>query len=219
MIDFELNDGIGIVRMNNNSAKNSFDIEFAELFIDKVEQANQESKAIVISGVDTVFSAGYNVKIIGKDQKATEKLVELGGKIVVQLLNIRKPVIAACTGHAIALGAVILLGCDFRIGASGNFKLGLNETQLGLALPVFATELAKQRIPHQHIHDVILGAGLHSPEQAQKYGFLDRVVDLDAVVPESIALAQKLAEYSARTYAVHKKELNQSYADTVRASL
>lgn len=219
MIDFELNDGIGIVRMNNNSAKNSFDIEFAELFIDKVEQANQESKAIVISGVDNVFSAGYNVKIIGKDQKATEKLVELGGKIVVQLLDIRKPVIAACTGHAIALGAVILLGCDFRIGASGNFKIGLNETQLGLALPVFATELAKQRIPHQHIHDVILGAGLHNPEQAQKFGFLDRVVDLDAVVPESIALAQKLAEYSARTYAVHKKELNHSYADTVRASL
>lgn len=219
MIDFELQDGISIVKMNNDAAKNSFDIEFAELFIKNVERANREGDAIVISGVDNVFSAGYNVKIIGKDEKATEKLVELGGEIVVQLLDIRKPVIAACTGHAIALGAVILLGCDFRIGATGNFKIGLNETQLGLALPVFATELAKQRIPHQHIHEVILGAGLHSPEKALTFGFLDQVVALEVVLSESLSLAQKLAKFSARTYAVHKKELNSEYANTVRASL
>ena len=219
MIDFEQEDGIGIVKMNNNAAKNSFDVEFAELFIDRVEQANEKCDAIVIAGVENIFSAGYNVKIIGKDQEATKKLVELGAKIVVQLLDIRKPVIAACTGHAIALGAVILLGCDIRIGASGKFKIGLNETQLGLGLPVFATELAKQRIPHQHVHKVILEAELHSPEKALIYGFLDQVVNPDEVMPESIARAKLLAKYSARTYGFHKRQLNLEYADTVRASL
>lgn len=219
MIELEKEGSVGIVTMNNSAAKNSFDLNFAENFIERLAQADKECDAIVLTGVDGVFSAGYNIKILGKDQDATEKLVDLGGKIVLQLLNTRKPVVAACTGHAIALGAVILLGCDIRIAASGQFKFGLNETQLGFALPVFATELAKQRIPHQYLHRVILGAELYGLEQAQQYGFIDQIVDSDKVISESIALANRLAAYPSRAYAIHKKLLNCQFADAVQASL
>ena len=56
------------------------------------------------------------------------------------------PTVAACTGHALAAGALLLLSLDQRVGADGPAKIGLNEVAIGMALPIFAVELARERL-------------------------------------------------------------------------
>ena len=88
---------------------------------------------------------------------------------------------AACTGHALAAGALVLLAADRRIGAAGDFKIGLNEVAIGMALPVWAVELARYRMPPSQLDRVILGE-TGGPEEACAAGFLDRVVAPDELL-------------------------------------
>src|SRR5258705_13173803 len=86
------------------------------------------------------------------------------------------PFVVACTGHAIAAGALLLLSADARVGAQGPFRIGLIETQLGMVLPRWAVELAQERCSKRHLQDATVGARIYDPGGAADAGFLDAVV-------------------------------------------
>src|ERR671937_275495 len=68
------------------------------------------------------------------------------------------PIVVACTGHAVAAGALLLLGADYRVGARGEFQIGLIETKLGMVLPQWAVELAQERLSKRHLQQATVGA-------------------------------------------------------------
>ena len=90
------------------------------------------------------------------------------------------PVVVACTGHAIAAGALLLLGADYRVGARGEFRIGLIETQIGMVLPRWAVELREERLSRRHFQQATVGARIYDPTGAVDAGFLDVVVEPDA---------------------------------------
>ncbi|MCZ6459340.1 MAG: enoyl-CoA hydratase-related protein, partial [Gammaproteobacteria bacterium] len=87
-----------------------------------------EAKAVVIVGRPGMFSAGFDLKEFENGPEATTALVAKGARMMLRLFSHPQPVVAACTGHAIAAGAFMLLASDTRIGVQGEFKIGLNET-------------------------------------------------------------------------------------------
>ena len=109
------------------------------------------------------------------------------------------PVVAACTGHALAAGALVLLAADHRIGMAGDWRIGLNEVAIGMALPVWAVELARYRMPAGQFDRILLGE-IGGPEEACAAGFLDRVVAPDDLLTEATATASRLT--ALRTGAV-----------------
>jgi enoyl-CoA hydratase len=121
----------------------------------------------------------------------------------------RVPVVAACTGHAVALGAGLLLAADLRVGASGPYKVGFNEVTIGLPLPATLVRLACTRLdPARRAEAVLLGR-LWGPERAIEVGFLDEVHEPAVVVDHALARATELAEtldldaYRATKAALH----------------
>jgi enoyl-CoA hydratase len=116
------------------------------------------------------------------------------------------PVLAACTGHALAAGALLLLAADYRIGEPGQYTLGLNETRIGIALPQFAVDMARVRLSTNRLVAATLCASIVGPEEACDYGYLD------GIESEATAAAQGLAgEMAARGLAAFgqtKKRLN-----------
>ncbi len=89
--------------------------------------------------------------------ESMRSLVAAGGRFVAKLLLEPLPVVAACTGHALAAGALVLLAADHRIGAAGDWKIGLNEVAIGMPLPVWAVELARYRMPPSEFDHIVLG--------------------------------------------------------------
>lgn len=110
------------------------------------------------------------------------------------------PVVAACTGHALAAGALMLLAADLRIGAAGGWKIGLNEVAIGMALPTWAIELARYRMPPSEFDRIVLGETF-APDDAVAAGFLDRVVPEEDVVEEAATAASLLAKLHSRAVA------------------
>jgi enoyl-CoA hydratase len=108
--------------------------------------------------------------------------------------------VAACTGHALAAGALMLLGADIRVGAEGPFKIGLNEVAIGMTLPDWAYTIVRERISKRHLQRSITNARITDPTAAVDVGFLDRVVPWDQVVAAAVEEAVSLAALDTKAY-------------------
>jgi enoyl-CoA hydratase len=109
-------------------------------------------------------------------------------------------VIVACTGHAVAAGALLMLGADYRVGTLGEFQIGLIETKLGMVLPRWAVELARERLSIRHFQQATVGARMYEPRDAVDAGFLDAAVPADALMDAATAEARRWAELPRSAY-------------------
>ena len=124
--------------------------------------------------------------------ESMRKLVIAGAESLLRIFTTPIPVVAACTGHALAAGALLLLVADRRIGADGPFKIGLNEVAIGMPLPTFGVELARYRMPPSAFDGAILGETM-APAAAVAAGYLDAVVAPDDVLGAAAAEAERLS--------------------------
>ncbi|MBK8197063.1 MAG: crotonase/enoyl-CoA hydratase family protein [Acidobacteria bacterium] len=181
-----------------------------------LDTAEKEAKAVVLMGRPDRFSAGFDLKVImGSAPEDVRALVNGGGALALRLFTLPMPVIAACTGHGIAMGCFILLGCDKRIGVPGPYRIGANETQIGMTLPVFALELCKARLNPQYMSESVINGTLFDPEEAVKAGYLDKVVPADQLLAEAMAEATRLAALPAAAFAGNKRLLRKPVADII----
>ena len=108
------------------------------------------------------------------------------------------PIVAAITGHSPAGGAVLGLFCDYRIMADGEFKIGLNEVQVGLYVPE-PIQFALRRLIGAHRAERLMVAGtMLSPAKALEIGLVDKLAAVDAVVPQALAWCQRHAHLPSR---------------------
>lgn len=180
--------------------------------LDKAEKA----KAIVLlSGRENVFSAGFDLNIIRKGSP-TETLSMLRGgfETAERLLSFPTPVVMACTGHALAMGAFLVLSGDYRVGTAGDYKLGANEVAIGLTMPRAGVEICRQRLLPAHLTRAALLAEIYKPETACAAGFLDIVLPSSEVQAHAAEVAARYAELDLRAHYRTKLRVR---ADALRA--
>lgn len=175
--------------------------------------ADPDAHAVLITGRPGRFSAGFDLGVMTASQESMRELVIAGGRFMARLLLEPLPVVAACTGHALAAGALILLACDHRVGAAGDWKIGLNEVAIGMALPRWGVELGGYRLaPAEREWRMVLGQ-VGSPDEAVAAGFLDRVVPAEQLWDEARAVAARLAELRSGAVAGTKVRLRKAVAE------
>ena len=158
-------------------------------------QADPAIGAVVIHGREGRFSGGFDLGVMyGGDVAEIVELVADGGDLVHTLLGCGVPVVAACTGSAVAAGALTLLGCDVRIGADVPAKIGLNEVAIKMVLPDWALTIAVDRLSKRHVHRATANARLTAPREAVDAGFLDEVVPAERVLDRAVEVATELAD-------------------------
>ena len=181
-----------------------------------LDQAEAEAKSVVIAGREGRFSAGFDLKHLMASPESAKNILHCGIELYLRLYGFPKPVVLACTGHAMAGGAVMLLTGDYRIGAEGNFKIGLNEVAIGLPLPIFAVELAKARLDPRFLNEATTLAKIYAPTHALNIGYLDRVVDADQVIDAALAKASELGEFQTFPFHATKMRLRQASIDHIQ---
>jgi len=172
----------------------------------------------VIRGRDGIFSAGFDMSTLASGRNAAIEMVREGARLVERLLAHPHPVVTACTGHAYPMGAFVMLAADSRFGVEGPYRIGMNETAIGLTVPRFALELGRERLT-RHGFARIAAATLHSPEEAREMGYLDHVVgtgDLDARVREEVA---RLAALDAPSFTATKARMNQPVLEAIATAI
>jgi enoyl-CoA hydratase len=214
----ELRAGVAIVRIDDGKA-NAMSHAVIEALGSALDRAEKEAGSVLLVGRPGRFSAGFDLATMRGGAEAAQGLVGAGAELFLRLFELPLPVVAACSGHALAAGAVTLLSCDLRIGARGAYKIGLNEVAIGLALPIFGVELARARLSKRHFDRAVCQAEIYDPESAVDAGFLDRVVDEDALFDTALAEAARLAQLPSPAFRGTKQRSHAEIAAGIRATL
>jgi enoyl-CoA hydratase len=219
LVTYTLADGVATVTLDDGKA-NAMSPAMLAAIGEALDQAERDEAVVVLRGRPGVFSAGYDLKVFQSgDGDALIGMLRAGGATVQRLVDFPRPVLAVCTGHAMAQGAFTLLAADVRIGVSGEFRFGMNEVSIGLVVPDYAVELCRHRMSPTAF-DLALGTGrLVGPEQARAWGILDQVAapnDLDAVVVEE---AQRLTTLVPEAHLGTKRRVRRDLADRLRRAI
>jgi enoyl-CoA hydratase len=158
-----------------------------------LDRASNESKAVVLAGRPGRFSAGFDLSVMKGGIESVRALVTAGAELSVRIYTFEQPVVIACTGHALAAGAILLMSADVRIGAEGEFKIGLNEVAIGMPIPQFVSELARDRLSRRHVTAATALATIYDPVGALDAGFLDATVPPEQVIAAARQRAAALA--------------------------
>ena len=168
---------------------------------DQLDQAAlDQASAVILSGRNGVFSAGFDLKELRSEASAPERLRGQLIDLLLRIFTFESPVVMACTGHALAAGAALLLAADRRVGLDGPFKLGFNEASLGVSISAVTVELARYRMPMPWFESIVSG-DTFSPREAQSAGFLDQVVDHEAALTQEVlAVAEALGRVPPHSF-------------------
>jgi enoyl-CoA hydratase len=218
-VRYEQRDAVAVLRIDDGKA-NAFSFALLDALNAALDRAEKEAKAVAWFGRAGRFSGGFDLGVMrGDDVAALGRLVQSGGRLALRLYEFPRPVVMACTGHALAMGAVALLAADLRLGAQGDYKIGLNEVAIGLTLPTFATELARERLSPRHLQRATSQAEIYDPAGAVEAGFLDRALPAAELEGAALAEAARLAALPATAHEHTKRRQRTGALETIRRSL
>lgn len=217
LVHYEDADGIATITMDDGKA-NAIGHAMLAALQDALTRA-ENSKAIVLTGREGRLSGGFDLKVMMSGMSAARELVTAGAELLLRLYELPRPVVVACPGHAVAAGALLLLATDTRIGADGPFKIGLNETAIGMTLPLVAQELARDRLDPRRLTEATVQARLYAPHDAAQAGYLDRVVAPAELAAAARDEAQRLGALVGSAYAATKARLRRRTIEHIRATL
>src|SRR5262245_1515716 len=191
MLDYRLDDGVPVLRLDDGKANALSPAAIAALEA-ALDRAEKEARAVLVLGREGRLCAGFDLSVMRAGVEPMRALVTAGAELFLRIAVHPLPIVVGCTGHALAAGAILLLAADTRIGARGAFKIGLNEVAIGMALPIFGFELARERLSKRHFTRAAIQAELYDPDEAVAAGFLDRACDPGAVAETALAEARRL---------------------------
>jgi len=211
-VTYELDKGIATITLSNGKA-NVLGHEVFEALNRALDQAEQDKAIVILTGQPGMFSGGYDLKEMQKGPKEAMELVRVGSTLTRRLAAFPRPVIAACGGHAIAKGAFILLSVDYRIGAQGGFKLGLNEVAIGMTMHRAGIEIARHRMPTPYFYRSVVNAEIFSPEGAVAAGFLDETVAPEQLMARAREVAAQMKQLNMTAHQQTKLKVKADYLE------
>lgn len=218
VLSYTLEGTTAVLRMDDGKA-NALSDAMIEALVTSLDRAEKEATAIILTGRPDRFCAGFDLKVMMSGPENAKALLIRGSALLMKLYGVAIPLVIACTGHALAGGALVLLTGDVRIGASGAYRIGLNEVSIGLPVPVLAMELARDRLVTADLPRATLMSQIYTPEEAARVGYLDTVLPAADIMSRAKEEAAKLGALSRTAYAATKTRLRGKTITHINATL
>lgn len=209
-------DGVALISLDDGKVNVLGSAVIAELQEHLDHARRDAASAVVITGRTGVLSAGFDLAEVRASTEAREQLRLRLIDLTLRLFELECPVVVACTGHAMAAGAALLLVADRRLGVDGPYKLGFNEASMGVAISGATVELARYRMPMPYFESIVSGTTF-PPLEAVAAGLLDRVLEDDATLAsESMETARVLAGVPRSAFSEMRRQARGEVAGRVR---
>jgi enoyl-CoA hydratase len=215
---YELDGGIATIAMDDGKV-NALSIEMLKAVLACLDRAESDEAVVILTGREGYFSAGFDLKVFSERPQEIVEMLTLGARLSERVLSFPTPVVVACGGHAIAAGTFAALAADVRIGAEGPFKLGLNEVRIGLTVPLYVVELARQRLAPAHFNRALITAEMYGPEEAVDAGILDRVVPPGELEGAGRKATEELAGLDMAAHSATKLRVREGALEAFRAAV
>ena len=203
-LTYRLDDTVAVITLDDGKA-NVLGPDMQQAINDAIDQADRDDVgALVIAGNEKVFSGGFDLKVFRSgDIDASVAMLRGGFELSYRLLSYPKPVVMACTGHAIAMGSFLLCSGDHRITAPA-YNIQANEVAIGMVMPYAALEVVKLRLTRSAFQQAVGLANVYFGESAKAAGWVDEVVPADKVLERAEEAAREFANLNQGAHAASK---------------
>jgi len=191
----EVTDGIGLITFNRPETLNTFTPGLFKGLGEAYRCFDQddEVKVVVVTGAGRAFCAGADMSGGGETFNTPVRADFSSLPLSMQAWEVRKPVIAACNGHAVGVGLGIASQCDIRVFAKDG-KYGFLQNRRGVVADFAIEHVLPRLIGFERAFEMIVGAVRISGEQAADWGLASRVVDAENVLDTAIGVAKDMAD-------------------------
>lgn len=211
-------DGVTIIRIDRPPV-NALDVDTLDQLSDALDEAAADAtRAVVLTGTDSVLSAGADlVKVLSGDDSYIDAGIDALTRNFQTLFEFPKPVVAAVNGHALAGGAVLTCGCDYRVMGKWAGSIGAIELTAGVPFPAWALELVRYAVKKEFFPEIIYFGRSYVPEVAVEKGLVDEVVADTLLMERAIEVAHELMRVPEVTFSITKRSMRAASSEAARA--
>ena len=199
IVTYTLDNGVATIAMDDGKANVLSTQMIADLEA-AFDSAESDNAIVVLTGREGMFSGGFNLKEMQAGPHEAMILTSKGSKLARRILAFPRPVILLATGHTIAMGAFLALACDYRVIVEGDFKIGLNETMIGMTMHNFGIELARYRLSNVYFNRCCINAEIFNPKGAMHAGFIDRIIPAEQAAMAAPMIGQMFGQLDATAF-------------------
>lgn len=211
-------DGVTTLVMDDGKV-NALTFEMFDGIADGLDRAEAAGDVVVLAGRPGRFSGGFHLPTLTGFTPAAADLLGAGFALSHRLLSFPRPVVIACTGHAYAMGAFLLLSGDVRFGVDGTeHRITANEVAIGMTLPRAATEICRQRLTPAAFERATALSEVFDHRAAVAAGWLDEVVPEDRLLEAATARAVALTALDAKAHRETKRRARADALDAIAAA-
>ena len=218
LVSYAFADGVATLTMDDGKA-NAMGPAMQAALNAALDRAEADKAIVVLTGRPGVFSGGFDLSVFkAGDALVTFQMLTGGAQLAKRVLSYPHPVIAACSGHAMAMGLFLLQCADVRIGLNAGATFQANEVLIGMTLPYFALEALRERVATPHLH--LVGTGLaYGGATAVQAGLLDEAVAPDALAAAVQAQVDRLKKAHPASFTATKQRLRASVLGALPAAI
>ncbi len=211
---------VTLIRLSHGKV-NAMDLEMLREWIDALESlADGASRAAVVTGAGSVFSAGVDLRRLMTGGPAyIEEFLPLMGEAFLKTFSLAKPLVAAVNGHAVAGGCILACACDYRVMSEGDGRIGTPELRVGVPFPTVAMEILRLTLPAHRLQALVYGGLSCRPDEALANGFVDEVVPEAALTDRALEVAGRLGSLPTTSFALTKRVIRQPSRERIEAQM
>jgi enoyl-CoA hydratase len=219
LVTYSRSGSVGTVLMDDGKA-NVMSLAMLNALHAAFDAAERDKVVTVLKARGKHFSGGFDLNVFARGSAEQQYLmVKAGAELALRILSFPTPVVAACHGNAFPMGAFLIMSADHRIAAEGDYRIGMNEVAIGLTVPRFAIEIARQRLTPAYFSRVVMTAEMFGPAEAVTAGFFDRVVPAGEIEARTGEAARALATLDMAAHAATKARARGAVIRTIRSMI
>ena len=217
-VQYGLQDKVATIRIDDGK-RNALSPEVLREIYAAFDQAEADGAAVILTGREDVFSAGFDLKVMKRGGIRALRMLRLGYSLTARVMRYPHPVVVACTGHSLAMGAFLMLSADYVIGSRGDYKIAANEVAIGMTMPRVAAATLRNRLTPATFQRAVALSEYFDPESALEAGFFDELDYPADVMSRAEALATRSLELDAYSHTVSKRRIRKKLIRQIRLSV
>ena len=217
-VQYNLQDQVATIRIDDGK-RNALSPQVLREIYQALDRAESDRAIVIMTGRESVFSAGFDLHVMKRGGINALRMLRAGYAMTARVMSYPYPVIAACNGHALAMGVFLMLSADYVIGSRGDFKIAANEVAIGLTMPRVAAAMLRHRLNPAAFQRAVTLSEYFDVELAASAGFFDELVDPIDLIPRAKACAGDFKTLDPLAHTTSKRRIRASLIRKIRLSI
>ena len=218
LVHYSLAGGVATITLDDGK-RNALSPEMLRQIYAAFDRAEAARAIIILTGREQVFSAGFDLKVMKGAPLGALGMLRAGYSLTARVLAYPYPVIAACNGHALAMGVFLMLSADYVIGTRGEFRISANEVAIGMTMPRVAAAMLRHRLTPADFQTAVALAKFFPAEEALKAGFFNELAEAASLMPRAHELAVEFAKLDVPAHTASKRRIRRPLIRYIRRSV